>query len=209
MYDVRQADGSPLPGWMWFDQHQITLEGVTPREQDMADPKILQLALFPSDQQGYSAAALPFDVVVAAHELSVANESLPTLNITANTAFRLDLTSPNDFAGIVVDGNPIQPVNITQLDLDTSGLSWLAYDVSSRCLSGQPPSDLQADSPPVISVTLSTNFGQTLHTTMRLAIVPSYFTAAELDRIIAGPGMRLMNEKASCLIEAHRSSRGL
>ncbi|KIM83109.1 hypothetical protein PILCRDRAFT_784283 [Piloderma croceum F 1598] len=190
-YDVLQADGSPLPSWITFDADSITFNGVTPHEDAIVSPVTLSFALHASDQEGYTASTLPFDLVVALHELSISQGSLPTINITASTPFVLSLSSPADFSGIFIDESPLQPANISALSIDTSQYHrWLEFDEASMTLSGQPPGDLTPNHNgpgPILPVTL-TSINQTLHTNISLAIVPSYFLESNLQGIVIDPG---------------------
>ena len=193
-YEVLQADGSALPSWMTFSPGEITLNGVTPHADRIPSTVTLSLVLHASDQEDYTAASLPFDIVVASHELSASNVSLPTINITASTQFFVSLSTTADFSGIFVDGQPLEPANVTVLNIDTSQYNWLKYDASIMALSGQPPDDLKATKggpDPLVPVSLTTNFNQTLNTNISLAVVPSYFTESNFDDIVADPGQEI------------------
>jgi axial budding pattern protein 2 len=178
-YAALRADGSPLPEWIDFDERTITFNGVTPSDQDNQAPQMLSLTVHASDQRGYTAGSEPFDIFIAVHELSASPACLPTINITASTPFDLNLTSPADFTGVLIDGNDIQPPNITILEIDVSKFGqWLKYDAGTRSLSGTPPDDLQSGQ--VLPVLLGTAFNQSLKTNFSLAVVPSFFTTATL-----------------------------
>lgn len=190
-YEALQADGSPLPSWMTFSPGEITLDGVTPHADTIPSTVTLSLALHASDQEGYTAASQPFDIVVASHELSASNVSLPTINITASTQFFVSLSTTADFSGIFVDEQPLDPANVTALSIDTSQYHWLKYDASTMALSGQPPDNLKANPGgpnPHVPVSITTNFNQTLNTNISLAVVPSYFTESNFNDIVADPG---------------------
>lgn len=189
-YSALQADGTPLPEWMFFSPKSITFNGFTPKGTNTTKPYTLSLALHGSDQRGYSASSLLFDVVVAEHELSLATTSLPTINITAETPFSVSLTSPVDFYGVLLDGKQIQPAEITTLEVDTSYYGqWLKYDTASRTLSGQPPDSLKdADQSTLLPVTLATSVNQTIETNVSIAVVPSYFSTASLQPMLVNPG---------------------
>ena len=151
------------------------------------------VALHASDQEGYSAASVSFDIIVAEHDFAFSkassSNSLPTINVTASQPFELTLNSAVDFAGVVLDDQTVSPDNITALDIDISNLeSWLRYDASTRTLSGEPPSDFNQAVLPTI-ITSSVN--QTLNTQVTLAAVPSFFTDDELDPILVSPGTPL------------------
>ncbi|KAI8974761.1 hypothetical protein BD414DRAFT_517395 [Trametes punicea] len=166
-YAATQADGSPLPDWVNFnDRAMMTFDG-----------RVVSLVLHASDQEGYSAASLPFDLVVAAHDLSMSMSSLPTINVTADTA---SLNSAADLSGVLLDGEPVSPSNITSLEIDTLDLeSWPG---------GQPPSDFSSG---VLSVTLTSSVNQTLQTFVTIAAVPSFFSTPDLQPILVKPGSSL------------------
>ncbi|KZP16608.1 hypothetical protein FIBSPDRAFT_975371 [Athelia psychrophila] len=187
-YDVLQADGSPLPSWITFNPDSITFNGLAPHASEMPSPSTLSFALHASDQKGYTASSVPFDLVIALHELSVLQGSLPTINVTAATPFNVTLSSPADFSGVYMDAEPIQPLNVSQLSIDTSKYDWLQYDETTMTLSGQPPSDLNGGSAPILPVILSSTFNQTLHSNMSLAVVPSYFVTSTLSPTVVDPG---------------------
>ncbi|KAI0040561.1 hypothetical protein FA95DRAFT_854262 [Auriscalpium vulgare] len=191
-YSVLQADGSPLPPWMRFDRNEITLDGVTPHLEALPTPHTLSLALHASDQEGYSGASAPFTVVVAPHELSLANDTLPTINITDSSSFDVALNSPIDFSGVLVDNAPLDLVNVSSLAIDnTEYSSWLHYDQASRRLTGQPPKDLDKQKGAILPITLTTSFNQTLRTSMHVAVVPSFFTQPTFDPILVSPGQEV------------------
>lgn len=187
-YGAMQADGSPLPEWMKFNGDAVTLNGVAPSSIHLPTPSTISLMLIGSDQKEYSAVSTLFDVVVAPHELSLATSSLPTINITSAIPFNITLNSLADFVGVLTDGKPIDIAAINSLDVDTSSSSWLKYDASTRALSGTPPDNLNSQSPPTLPVTLSTSFNQTLHTSVSLAAVPSYFSESVITPILVAPG---------------------
>ncbi|KAG5219867.1 MFS domain-containing protein [Salix suchowensis] len=132
---------------MWYNRKAMTLNGMTPKEASLPTPYTLNLAFFASDQEGYSALSSPFDIVVARHELSQSASSLPTMNFTADAAFSINLQSPSDFMGLLVDDQPLLPGNISTLALDTSSCPWLIYNEVNRSLSASalPPVQLKED----------------------------------------------------------------
>ncbi|KIP04706.1 hypothetical protein PHLGIDRAFT_41927, partial [Phlebiopsis gigantea 11061_1 CR5-6] len=191
-YAALQADGSPLPDWISFNPRSITFNGVTPPATDTNKPSSLALALHASDQEGYSAAYLPFDLFVSEHELSLSTASLPTINVTANTEFSVSLNSPVDFSGVLLDGRPIQPSDIVAMEVDTSFYGdWLDYDTNSRTLSGTPPDSLKEDEMPVLPVTIATTVNQTIETNVSIAVVPSFFSTSNLQPVLVQAGQSL------------------
>jgi axial budding pattern protein 2 len=186
-YELRLANGSDPPDYMNFNSKTITLDGVVPSGDKMAPPLTLPFLLYASDQEGYSASTLPFTIVVADHELSQVNTTLPEINITTTNQFSFSLLSPADFTGVMVDGDPIQPSNISTLDIDVSGHDWLKYDPPSRTLSGNPGVNTTG-SHPSLPVNLTTIFGQSIRTNVTLALVPSYFVLPELPSLHVSKG---------------------
>ena len=188
-YGAQQSDGTPLPGWISFDPPTMTFDGVAPSDDVVSTPLTLEIEVYGADQEGYSAASVRFNLVVASHELS-AYSTLPTVNVTAGTPFNVTMSSPADFSGVLVDGQPLQPANVSVLSIDVSSYkNWLKYDPGSRTLSGAPPSNYTAaDGKPTLPVTLTSNLNQTLYTSVALDIVASYFSKSDLGTIRADPG---------------------
>lgn len=89
-YAVSRADGSAPPSWLRFDNVSGTLSGVAPYIRPGDPPTVVPLSLHGVDQNGYSSAQSPFDVVVATHELK-SIRPLPTINVTTGTPFNLSL----------------------------------------------------------------------------------------------------------------------
>ncbi|PIL29491.1 hypothetical protein GSI_08433 [Ganoderma sinense ZZ0214-1] len=187
-YAARMTDGGQLPDWVAFNERELTFDGVTPPAANLSLPHIVQVALHASDQYGYTAGSIPFDIVVASHDfaLTTPTNTLPTINVTTDQPFQLTLNSAADFSGVTLDGLPIVPNNITTLGIDTSGLeSWLHYEQQTKTLTGTPPQEFSTG---VLPVVMRSNVNQTLHTKVTLAAVPSFFSAAELDPILATQG---------------------
>ncbi|KAG1899485.1 uncharacterized protein F5891DRAFT_1173623 [Suillus fuscotomentosus] len=194
-YAALQADGTPLPEWLTFNTNTVTFDGVTPSEAKLPTPYTLSIDVHASDQEGYSADTVSFDLVVASHEL-YALSTLPTVNVTAESPFNFTIMAAADFTGMLVDGQPLEPTNITGLSIDVSAYqNWLQYDEESRTLFGIPPSGLSVTSAsnrgPILPARLTTDFNQTLDTTISLAVVSSYFSASDLGVINAGPGQQV------------------
>lgn len=188
-YGAQQSDGTPLPDWITFDPPTMTFDGVAPSDDVVSTPLTLEIEVYGADQEGYSAASVRFNLVVASHELS-AYSTLPTVNVTAGTPFNVTMSSPADFTGVLVDGQPLQPANVSVLSIDVSSYkNWLKYDPGSRTLFGAPPSNYTAaDDKPTLPVTLTSNINQTLYTSVALDIVASYFSKSDLGTIRADPG---------------------
>jgi axial budding pattern protein 2 len=186
-YDVLLADGSPLPSWMNFDPDEITLNGVTPPPHELRTPH-LTLALHVSDRFGFSAASQRFDLAIAAHEVHTSLGGLLPINITSSTTVNVSLDKQNFFAGVFVDGSPLDPQDVVSVGIDVSPYSWLHYDADSSRLTGQPPGDLSTLNATVLSVVLATTYNQTLHTQVKLASVPPFLSCDTLPQISAARG---------------------
>ena len=180
-YDVRQSDGSPLPDWIYFNSEALTVNGITPNESTA-----VSLALLASDQERYTASRQPFDLVIASHELSMTTPELPTINVTESTPFNFTLSSPVDFAGVLLDARPIQPADITSLAINVSGCSTMKYDPASRTLSGTL--EQLSSSPNTRFPVTVTYYNQSIHTNVSLDVVPSYFSSSSQAPIQAIPG---------------------
>ncbi|KAG6866560.1 hypothetical protein C0991_002045 [Blastosporella zonata] len=184
-YEARQRDGFALPEWMVFDSSAITVNGVTPKENETSQPAVIPLSLYVSDQEGYSSACLPFVVVVSQHEISAKLSSV-TFNITAEAPFSINLSSQINYLGLLVDGRPIEDGEIKALTVDTSEYGWMNYDHGSRILSGDP-GNIGSEQTFTLPMTLQA-FNQSLQVLLCLVPVPSYFSAATLSPIQAIPG---------------------
>ncbi|KIK94995.1 hypothetical protein PAXRUDRAFT_827439 [Paxillus rubicundulus Ve08.2h10] len=191
-YDALLSDGTVLPEWIKFDASTVTFDGVAPSDQKIPTPLTLEIEVHASDQEGYSAGYVPFNLVVATHELC-ALSSLPTVNLTAGAPFNVTMSSAADFTGVLLDGQPIQPANVSELSVDVSSYrNWLKYDAESKALYGAPPDNFTAaDGKPELPVTLMSNINQTLYISVALDIVPSYFSESDLGTINADPGQQV------------------
>ncbi|KAK2463694.1 hypothetical protein APHAL10511_004445 [Amanita phalloides] len=200
-YYVRQANGATLPPWMNFNSATYALDGVAPHEELITEPYLIPLQFIASDQQGYSAATLPFNLIVASHEVSKGAAELPTLNITKGSPFTIAFQSTEDFTGILVDGRPIEPAEIAVLDIDvTQYSSWLRYDPGARLLYGNSTnSGLSPDEKHYLPVKLSTTFNQSIETNYAIAQVPSCFLMPNLLPLRAKPNVSLLFELSQYL----------
>ena len=188
-YAVLQEDGSPLPSWAEFNSDEITLTGITPFPHELSTP-YLAFALHAFDQFGYSAGSERFDVIIATHEVHMSSRGLPAINITSLATLDVSLNSQTYVAGVFVDSAPLDLQDLVSLEIDVSPYNWLHYDEKSRRLTG-PPRDCTTWNATVLSVTLTTMYNQTLHTQVKLACVPSYFSQDALPPISADPGRNI------------------
>ncbi|KAH6915879.1 hypothetical protein BKA70DRAFT_472338 [Coprinopsis sp. MPI-PUGE-AT-0042] len=186
-YTARFANGSRIPDWMVFNPDDYTLEGNVPSDVGLEGPEVLSMSLVASDQEGYTAQALPFTITVASHELSAVAQELPTINVTAGVPFAVILSSPADFTGYLVDGTRLHPENITRLEIDTGGVDWLRYEPLTRTLAGTPRSNL-TNNRVTLPVNITTWFNQSLQTTVSLQLVPSFFSLPQFPALHLNSG---------------------
>ena len=189
-YELRLANGSAIPDYLSFDSRTVTLDGVIPPAEKISQPSVISFVLHASDQEGYTATLLPFDLVVADHELSQSVDSLPTINITIASSFVACLSSALDYTGVLVDGGPIQLSNISSLDIDVSNFPWLRYDRTTRTLFGSPGTDVTGTTP-TLPVNLTTTFDQSISTNVSLNLVESYFTLPVLPSVRVSQGTQM------------------
>lgn len=179
-YDIRQSDGSYLPTWMAFNFKELTLNGVVPNETIITKPTLFTLNLIASDIQGYTAEALPFDIVIAPHEVSTKAASLPTIGVPRSSEFHVPLRNTVDFSVILLDGKAIGKEAITDLLVDVTGYPWLRYDSSDQILSGTLPQDGSNEDLVSLPFQVNTTYGQTLRTLIAIAPTPTIFVQPHL-----------------------------
>ncbi|KAJ3834061.1 hypothetical protein F5878DRAFT_712890 [Lentinula raphanica] len=176
-YTVLQTDKSPVPYKMEFAQGPDTLGGTAPMFSQVGSTATFNLELLALVSGSYSDGSLPFDLVIAEHELSVASFALPTVNITRDANFTVNFGSNGDLVGVLVDGNAIDPGDISDIDIDTSSCSWLNWNSGLRLLTGSTVGqDFDSSTGPRLPVVLTTNFNQSVRTILPLALEPSFFT---------------------------------
>ncbi|KAJ7180606.1 hypothetical protein C8R46DRAFT_1344893 [Mycena filopes] len=184
-YNILQVNGSAVPPWMEFKPETLTLNGVVPPSTSSPQSyEHIPLVLHGSDEQGYSAEKLWFDLFIADDELCQ-SAPLPTINITEGAPFNCSLSADDNFVGVTINGMRIDTVNISSLSIDTSSSRWVQFDNSSWMLSGNPPSGLRGSSL-FLPVTISTFFGQVLRTNVSLVVEASYFSSPTLPAQITG-----------------------
>ncbi|KIK60470.1 hypothetical protein GYMLUDRAFT_261449 [Collybiopsis luxurians FD-317 M1] len=175
-YTVLQTDASPVPYKMDFSPGANTLGGVAPRLDEVGSTARFSFELRALVSNKYTDGSLPFDLVVADHEFSIKTDTLPTVNITRNANFTIKLGSSDDIAGVQVDGQPVNPSDISMY-VDTSGYDWLSWNSEHQFLTGNSEGqDFNYTTGPRFPVTLTSSFNQTIQTILPLAIEPSFFT---------------------------------
>lgn len=190
-YSALQADGTPLPYWLTFNPDTITFDGVTKAPPNY-DPDRTSVVFIASDQQGYSAVIVPFDIIVASHELW-SEASQPVWPINATLGEPLDFSFQTDdwvLDGVMLNNRSINASSITSLSVGTSGYTWLEYDSGSFTLSGTPPTSSDSESSGHLPIAISAS-NETLSVEVPLMLLPSYFTDTSLKPSFAMPGTDL------------------
>lgn len=180
-YYAQLANGSRLPNWLSFDNNTATFDGVA-HTPPLQEGEKVELVLIASDQEGYSAVRVPFDLFIASHDLSLSNPLV--LNVTANQEFKLDVREqPWFFKDVFVDNTTFSSDNITALFVDTSDADWVIYDSGALTLTGVAPSSGAFSLPMSLSA-----LNESLSMNSTLVVVPSFFSAEVLPGAFTNPG---------------------
>ncbi|KAI6101309.1 hypothetical protein F5141DRAFT_1031218 [Pisolithus sp. B1] len=188
-YGALLSDRTPLPPWIVFDPSQLTFNGVAP-SQGVVSPLAIEIALFASELEGYSSDYIVFDLIVADHELST-QQGLPTIDAASGTEFNITVDTPADLSGVLVDGNPIQPANVSEIQVDVSAFpGWFKYDENTKTLFGSNPDSWKerVNDQLRLPARLTSTFNQTLHTSMPVAVGSSLFTTYYVGILKGDPG---------------------
>ncbi|KAI6042036.1 hypothetical protein EDC04DRAFT_2866924 [Pisolithus marmoratus] len=188
-YGALLSDRTPLPPWITFDPSLLTFNGVAP-SQNQVSPLTVEIALFAAELEGYSSDCIIFDLIVADHELST-QQGLPTIDVASGSEFNITVDTAADLSGVLVDGNPIQPANVSDLQVDVSAFpDWFRYDENTKTLFGYTPDSWKdgANGQPHLPVKLTSTFNQTLHTSMSVAIETPFFTSYYIGILKGDPG---------------------
>jgi axial budding pattern protein 2 len=131
-YYAVSGDSSPLPAWMKFDDTTLTFSGETPSSDALiTPPQTFDFQLIASDVVGFSAASLPFSVVVGSHKLTT---SKPVIVLNGTRGSPLSYKTLKD--EVKLDGKPVQT---TAIALTTSGIpEWLSIDKDTWEIKGVP-----------------------------------------------------------------------
>lgn len=177
-YYALQADGSPLPSWLTFDERTITFDGVAHAPEGTR----FDLVFIGSDQAGYSAQRLPFKLIISAHDLELEGPVLP-VNVTVGEVVDFNFDD-NDwiFENIKLDGSALTSSAVSSLSVDTSSVPWLTF--TDRTLRGSAPSTTGQYALPF----KVTAMNQTLSLNTILVLLPSYFNAPNIPDAFAAPG---------------------
>ncbi|MGY4830466.1 calcium-binding protein [Sphaerotilaceae bacterium SBD11-9] len=128
VYQVKQADGSPLPAWLSFDASTRTLSGNPPA------PGTLSLQVWATDGYGASVAASA-QLVVSANRAPVVAAPIADQNAAQGAAFSYtvpsgafsdDIGDTLSYSATLADGTALP--------------SWLTFNPANRVFTGTPPS---------------------------------------------------------------------
>ncbi|KAF6767326.1 Cadherin-like protein [Kalmanozyma brasiliensis GHG001] len=179
-------DGSPLPGWMHFDQ--MTLFGVAPTDVHSAGEFYI-VVVTASDLRGYRGVQSEVRLVVSGASI-VLGAPLQALNATAGQPFTgvLALEDVVDTRGRAIDGSHLR------VTANTSAVGeWLAFDEATRTFSGMPPFNITEAEPlslivPLTLVNTASQRGTPVPVTVNITIHPSPFAVWSLPDVRLAPG---------------------
>lgn len=158
-YYAVSANSSPLPSWMRFDAGTLTFSGETPPFESLVQPpQTFDFRLVASDVVGFSAASVPFSVVVGSRKLTI-DDPVIALNVTPGSSLVYDGIAKD----IRLDGAVVSP---SDLDVSSDNLpQWLSFDTKSLKISGEAPDKVQAAN---ATITLSNSLSDSLVIQLRL-----------------------------------------
>jgi axial budding pattern protein 2 len=165
IYYAVTVDNTPLPSWIAFDE-SLTFTGQTPDYHSLIQPpQTFGIQLIASDVEGFSGAAMNFDIKVGVHLLAFKNAAL-VINAAAGDAVNF-----NGLAGnLEIDERTANDSKIVSLSADAP--LWLAFDNSTLSLSGIVPTDA---TPYNITVVATDIYGDTANAIVFLDISTSLF----------------------------------
>lgn len=186
-FSAAQADGSPLPTWMHFDQ-TLTLWGLAPTDIHTAGG-FYTVAVTASEVPGYAGVNSSVQMVVSGAPL-IQSAPFPTINIIAGQPFQASLE-----LGSIVDSSG-RSLNTSQLHVvaNTSSVApWLSFDETSRTFSGAPPLNLTENEILSITVPITLAYASGQATTpvpssAQIAVHPSPFYVTSLPDVQAVTG---------------------
>ncbi|KAF7538999.1 hypothetical protein G7Z17_g12524 [Cylindrodendrum hubeiense] len=131
-YYASSNDSSPLPSWVKFSSDTLTFTGKTPPFESLIQPpQTFGFKLIASDIVGFSAAYIPFYIVVGSHKLS---SDSPTIMLNATRGKKL---SYNGLLGeIKLDKKAARPSEVEVSIEDMP--DWLSFDKQTWAIEGTP-----------------------------------------------------------------------
>ncbi|KAE9377975.1 hypothetical protein N431DRAFT_399232 [Stipitochalara longipes BDJ] len=135
LYYAVTVNNTPLPSWISFDESSLTFTGQTPDYQSLIQPpQTFGLQLIASDVEGFSGAAINFDIEVGVHLLAFKIAVL-VINATVGDTIGFDGLAPN----LEIDERTADNSVIASVSAQTP--PWMAFDNSTFALNGTVPAD--------------------------------------------------------------------
>ncbi|CAE6464055.1 unnamed protein product [Rhizoctonia solani] len=188
-YDATLVNGLPLPGWIIFNNQTLTFDGVAP---PMNRSPRLSIVLHGSDRWGFGAIQAQFDLIIGprTHLLGADGMAgLETVNVTGGIPFTHSIKT---FGGLTIDGVPVVAANISHVEVNVSSVSWAVFDNSTRVLSGLPPLSALGRSAFVFPVSITSDYNDTVDTSINLAVFPSYFIPGPIPPVAVKVGVPMV-----------------
>ncbi|KAI1332693.1 hypothetical protein F5Y16DRAFT_407365 [Xylariaceae sp. FL0255] len=159
-YYAVSGNNAPLPSWVTFNPEKLAFSGTTPPFESLVQPpQTFEFQLIASDVVGFSAASIPFSIVVGTHELT-SDQPVVELNATRGT----DLEYTNLPNIVKINEKPLQTsdvASITAVDLP----AWLSFDETSWAVSGTPDA---AAKPVNVTIAIIDKFTDSLNVTLAI-----------------------------------------
>ncbi|CAE6397787.1 unnamed protein product [Rhizoctonia solani] len=202
-YDATLVNGLPLPGWIIFNNQTLTFDGVAP---PMNRSPRLSIVLYGSDRWGFGAIQAQFDLVIGprTHLLGVDGVAgLETVNVTGGIPFTHSIKT---FGGLAIDGVPVVAANISHVEVNVSSAPWAVFDTTTRVLSGLPPLSAIGRSGLVFPVSITSDYNDTVDTSISLAVFASYFISASILPVAVTAGMPMTFSLKGHIANGHSTS---
>ncbi|KAN0060948.1 polarity establishment/cellular polarization [Thecaphora frezii] len=186
------ADGSPLPGWLHFDQ-TMTLWGVAPTSPG-SEGSSFEIVVLASTVDGFSEASSSVVLVVSSGALTL-SKPIAQINATAGFAFSHTLEAFQ----VLLDGRAPPSSAKFDIALDTAKFPWISYDAASRKVSGTPPADAAADETVAtlqVPLRISDSQQNALQINLTINVQPTVFTASALPDVAVQAGRHFEVELA-------------
>ncbi|KAJ1306552.1 hypothetical protein OPQ81_007554 [Rhizoctonia solani] len=199
-YDATLVNGLPLPGWIVFNNQTLTFDGVAP---PMNHSPRLSIVLYGSDRWGFGAVQAQFDLIIGprTHLLGVdGTAGLETVNVTGGTSFTHSIKT---FRGLTIDGVPVIAANISRVEVNVSSVPWAVFDNSTQVLSGLPPVSVVGRSDFVFPVSITSDYNDTVGTSINLAVFPSYFNPEPILPVAVTAGKPMMFSLKDYIASGH------
>lgn len=131
-YYASSDDNSPLPSWVKFSSDTLTFSGKTPPFESLVQPpQTFGFKLIASDIVGFSAAYIPFYIVVGSHKLS-SDSPIIMLNGTRGKKLRYD----GLLGEIKLDNETARP---SEVEVSTDDMpDWLSLNNKTWVIEGTP-----------------------------------------------------------------------